>query len=173
MMRIRDAVPEDAAKLLAIYAWYVEHTAVTFECKTPTPDEFRRRIERTLVHYPFLLLEDGGAVLGYASAGPFVGRDAYRFSCEMTIYLDHAARGRGYGPMLYTALEERLKAMGILNLYACIGDPIEEDETLTRASERFHSRLGYVKLGTFHRCGYKYGRWYNMIWMEKLIGEHR
>ena len=62
--------------------------------------------------------------------------------------------------------------MGIRNLYACIGDPVEEDEYLTRSSEQFHRHLGYTKVGEFHLCGYKFGRWYNMIWMEKLIGDH-
>ena len=79
-------------------------------------------------------------------------------------------RKNGFGRLLYEALEEKLKAQGITNLYACIGDPIEEDEYLTRASEMFHGSVGYVKVGTFHKCGYKFGRRYNMIWMEKIIG---
>ncbi|MBQ9572428.1 MAG: GNAT family N-acetyltransferase [Acidaminococcaceae bacterium] len=76
------------------------------------------------------------------------------------------------GRMLYEALETELKKMGILNLYACIGYPETEDEYLTRNSAGFHAHLGYVKVGEFHKCGYKFGRWYNMIWMEKIIGEH-
>ena len=60
--------------------------------------------------------------------------------------------------------------MGILNVYACIADPVEEDEYLTRSSEQFHRHLGFVKVGDFHLCGYKFGRWYNVIWMEKMIG---
>lgn len=172
-MRIRDAVSEDVPRLLEIYAWYVAHTAVTFDEEVPAAEAFAAHMERTMRRYPYLVLEDGGAVRGYAYAGPFVGRSAYRFSCEMTIYLAHDARRKGCGLALYEALEDRLKAMGILNLYACIGDPAEEDEYLTRDSERFHRRLGYQKIGTFSRCGYKFGRWYNMIWMEKIIGEHR
>ena len=82
------------------------------------------------------------------------------------------ARRRGYGRSLYGELERILKDKGITNLYACIGDPIEEDEYLTRNSERFHARMGFRKVGTFHKCGYKFNRWYNMIWMEKIIGEH-
>ena len=76
--------------------------------------------------------------------------------------------------ILPSALEtvKRLREMGMLNLYACIGDPVEEDEYLTRDSETFHARMGFIKVGTFRRCGWKFGRWYNMIWMEKLIGEH-
>ncbi len=172
-MLIRDAKPEDAIRLLEIYAWYVEHTAITFECEVPAPEEFERRVSATLREYPYLVAEEDGTLLGYAYAGPFVGRAAYRHSAELSIYLDRDARGKGYGRALYETLEERLKAMGILNLYACIGDPPVEDEFLTRDSERFHRRLGFEKVGTFHRCGCKFGRWYNMIWMEKIIGEHR
>ena len=90
----------------------------------------------------------------------------------MTIYLNHSAKGSGLGRKLYTALEEALKAQGILNLYACIGVPEEPDEYLDFNSEQFHAHLGYTTVGTFHKCGYKFGRWYNMIWMEKLVGEH-
>ena len=75
--------------------------------------------------------------------------------------------------MLYEALETELKKMGILNLYACIGYPETEDEYLTRNSAGFHAHLGYIKVGEFHKCGYKFGRWYHMIWMEKTIGEHK
>ncbi len=172
-MVIRDARPGDAPRLLEIYAWYVEHTAVTFDCDVPAQAEFERRMKTTLERYPYLVAEEDGTALGYAYAGPFVGRAAYRYSCELTIYLDPGTRGKGCGRALYETLEARLRAMGILNLYACIGDPIVEDEYLTRNSEQFHRHLGFAKVGTFHRCGYKFGRWYNMIWMEKLIGEHR
>ena len=169
---IRSAVPEDAGRLLEIYAYYVENTAISFEYDVPTPEEFRSRIAHTLERYPYLVLEEGGVIRGYAYAGPFKARAAYRRSCEVSIYLDHSAKGKGYGRRLYEALEEALKAQGVLNLYACIGDPIVEDEYLTKNSEQFHQHLGFVKVGEFHRCGYKFGRWYNMIWMEKMIGEH-
>ena len=77
------------------------------------------------------------------------------------------------GRMLYEALEAALKEMGILNLYACIGYPDTEDEYLTRNSADFHKHLGFEKVGEFHKCGYKFDRWYSMIWMEKIIGEHK
>ena len=170
---IRSAGPEDAARLSEIYAWYVENTAITFEYDAPTAEEMRRRIAHTLERYPYLVLEEEGAVRGYAYAGPLKERAAYARSCELSIYVERGFRGRGYGRMLYEALEEELGRRGILNLYACIADPVAEDETLTRNSERFHGHLGYRTVGRFHNCGYKFGRWYNMIWMEKLIGEHR
>jgi phosphinothricin acetyltransferase len=87
--------------------------------------------------------------------------------------VDRDARGRGYGRKLYEALEEKLRAQGILNMYACIGSPVVEDEYLTRNSELFHQHLGFSKVGEFHQCGYKFHRWYNSVWMEKIIGEHR
>lgn len=170
---IRSAAVTDAERLLEIYAYYVEHTAITFEYDVPAPEEFRARIAHTLERYPYLVLEEDGVIRGYAYAGVFKGRAAYDRSCEMTIYLDHEAKGRGAGRALYEALEEELRKMGILNLYACIGDPIVEDEYLTKNSEQFHRHMGYTKVGEFHQCGYKFGRWYNMIWMEKLIGEHK
>ena len=169
---IRKATIEDAERLLEIYAYYVKNTAITFEYDVPSLDEFRNRIDSTLKRYPYLVLEENDIIQGYAYAGAFVGRAAYDRSCEMTIYLNCNSKGRGYGRALYEALEQALKDMGILNLYACIGDPIVEDEYLTRNSEQFHKHLGFTKVGTFHKCGYKFERWYNMIWMEKIIGEH-
>ena len=171
-MTIRSATPHDARRLLEIYAYYVEHTAVSFEYDVPSVETFGERIGETLKSYPWLVCEEDGRVLGYAYAHPFVGRAAYARSSELTIYLDRDARRRGIGRRLYEALEPLLRAEGITNLYACIGDPIAEDEYLTRDSEAFHSRMGFARVGTFHRCGYKFHRWYNMIWMEKIIGEY-
>ena len=109
---------------------------------------------------------------GYTYAGPFKERAAYDRSCELSIYLARDAKGRGYGRKLYEAMEAALKDMGIMNMYACIADPITEDEYLTKNSEQFHQHLGFVKVGEFHKCACKFGRWYNMIWMEKFIGKH-
>ena len=173
MIIIRDAVPADVPRLLEIYDHYVKNTAITFDYDTPAADEFRQKMEKTLRRYPYLVIERDGRIEGYAYAGPFVGRAAYARSCEMTVYLDHSALKKGLGRMLYVALEERLRAAGMLNLYACIGMPDKDDEYLTSNSADFHAHLGYVKVGEFHKCGYKFGRWYNMVWMEKIIGEHR
>jgi len=173
MLLIRDAICDDARDIRAIYAYYVENTAVTFEYEVPTVEDMRGRIAATLERYPYLVAEEDGAVLGFAYAGPFKERAAYAHSCELSIYLARDERGRGLGRALYERLEERLAAQGILNLYACIADPIVEDEYLSRDSERFHARMGFERVGTFHLCGYKFGRWYNMCWMERIIGEHR
>lgn len=168
-MMIRSAKPEDAERLLEIYSYYVENTAISFEYETPTLEEFRERIVTIMRKYPYLVLEDEGVIKGYSYAGVFKVRAAYAHCCEMTIYLDRESKGNGYGRALYEALESALKEIGIKNLYACIGDPETEDEYLTKNSEHFHSHMGYTKVGEFHKCGYKFGRWYNMIWMEKMI----
>ncbi len=170
-MNIRSAVSEDAERLLEIYGYYVLNTAITFEIELPSLSEFTERIENTLKKYPYLVAEDEGRIKGYAYAGPFVGRAAYDHCCELTVYLDHNERKKGCGRALYEAMEERLKALGYLNLYACIGDPVREDEYLTRNSEEFHAHMGFKRVGKFTECGYKFGRFYNMIWMEKLIGD--
>ena len=169
-MRIRSATREDAERLLEIYSYYVENTAISFEYDAPSLEDFTNRIVNTLKKFPYLVVEEDGVAQGYSYAGPFKERAAYNHSCEISIYLARESKGRGYGRKLYEALETALKAEGILNLYACIGDPIIEDEYLTKNSEQFHQHLGFVKVGEFHKCGYKFGRWYNMIWMEKIIG---
>lgn len=169
---IRDATLEDAERILEIYAYYVENTAITFEYDVPALSEFQDRMENTMRRYPYLVIEKDGVIQGYAYAGAFVGRAAYDWSCELTIYLDYAAQKCGFGRILYEALEKKLKQMGILNLYACIGYPETEDVYLNKNSAEFHAHLGFKTVGEFHKCGFKFGRWYNMIWMEKIIGEH-
>lgn len=156
MMMVRDAVMEDAERIREIYDYYVKNTAITFEYKTPSMEEFKERMERTMSRYPYLVIEE-----------------AYDWSCEMTVYLDHNAQRCGMGRAIYEALEAKLKKMGILNLYACIACPEIDDEYLTTNSADFHAYLGFVKAGEFRQCGYKFGRWYSMIWMEKIIGEHK
>ena len=91
---------------------------------------------------------------------------------ETSIYVEENLRRCGVGGKLNRALETVCGAMGILNMEACIGVPEVEDEYLTRNSENYHAHIGYRLVGEFYKCGYKFGRWYNMVWMEKLIGEH-
>ena len=170
---VRSATVKDAEALLNIYAYYVENTAITFEYEVPSVEEFQQRIANTLKKYPYLVVEKEGMILGYAYAGVFKDRAAYDWSAEVTIYLKYDAVKSGLGRKLYEELETEMKKRGFLNLYACIGYPIEEDEYLTRNSAEFHAHLGYQTVGEFHKCGYKFGRWYNMIWMEKLLGEHK
>ena len=170
---IRTATINDAEAILAIYAPYVETTAITFEYEIPGIEEFRERIRNVLKKYPYLVAEAEGEIVGYAYAGPFKGRAAYDWAVETTIYVDRSRKRMGIGRKLYDKLEEALRKQGILNMEACIGYPETEDEYLTKDSVRFHEKLGYRMVGEFYKCGYKFSRWYNMVWMEKMIGEHQ
>ena len=175
---IRPATPADAEALLAIYAPYVEHTAITFEYDVPSVDEFRQRIINTLQLYPYLVAEKTTdtsypEILGYAYAGPLHARAAYAWSVETSIYVKETERRSGVGKILYAALEKALKAQNVTNVNACIASPQVDDEYLNHNSIQFHEHLGYSMVGEFHKCAYKFGRWYNMVWMEKMIGEHQ
>lgn len=169
---IRIAVPEDAAQLLQIYAPYVTGTAISFEYTVPSIEEFRNRITNTLQKYPYFVAEEDGQIIGYTYAGPFISRPAYGWNAETTIYIQKDKKRAGTGRILYEALEKALALQNILTANACIGYPQIEDEYLTKNSVQFHAHLGYQIAGTFHRCGFKFGRWYHMVWMEKHLGKH-
>lgn len=169
---VRAAVPKDAEALLELYRPYVEQTAITFEYEVPTLEEFRRRIADTLQMYPYIVASVEDKMVGYAYASAFKERSAYDWAVETSIYVDADAQGIGVGKKLYAVLEELLKKQNILNLNACIAYTDEEDERLTNHSMYFHEHLGYRLVGRFTQCGYKFGKWYDMIWMEKMIGDH-
>lgn len=170
---IRTATPADAPALLAIYAPYITDTAVSFEYDVPSVEEFANRIRGTLKKYPYLVAEVDGQIVGYCYVGILHGRQAYDWSVETSIYIDQNCKRMGIGRKLHDALEQALSAMGILNLYACIAFPIGKDPYLTEDSVHFHEHLGYTHTAHFHKCGYKFNRWYDIVWMEKTIGEHK
>ena len=156
-----------------MYAPYVENTAVSFEYEVPSIDEFRSRFEKITKKYPYFLAEDSnGEVLGYTYYSEFKDREAYRYSVETTIYLAKEACGRGIGRKLYEVLEKAAKAQNITNMNACIATCRTEDEYLTNRSYYFHEKMGYKLVGTFHNSGYKFDKWYDMVWMEKSVGEY-
>ena len=158
--------------LLAIYAPYVRETAITFEYEVPSTEEFTRRITHTLEKYPYLVAEKDHTILGYAYAGPFHERAAYDWAVETSIYVDQNLKHSGIGRLLHDALENALKKQGILNMNACIACTPTEDPHLNNNSVEFHTHMGYRLVGEFYQCGYKFRTWYNMVWMEKQIGEH-
>lgn len=171
-IHLRSTTIDDAEQMLDIYAPYVEKTAITFEYDVPTVEEFRKRIASHLPRYPWIVAEADDRIVGYAYASAFKERAAYQWSVETSIYVDETIRHHGIGRLLHEALEESLRSRGILNMNACISYIQPEDEYLTLDSVRFHERLGYTQVAHFHQCGKKFGRWYDMIWMEKIIGEH-
>ncbi len=164
-MIIRQATEKDAAQLAEIYAPYVRETAVTFEYEAPSAEEFAARIAAVTAEFPFLAAEEDGRISGYAYASHFHERAAYAWSAETSVYVRRGAERGGIGKALYLRLEELLIRQGIQNLNACIAFP-------NPASIAFHEALGYKTAAHFHLCGYKLGRWWDMIWMEKLVGSH-
>lgn len=169
---IRMAQESDAEELLEIYTPYVTDTAISFEYEVPSVAEFASRMKNTLKRYPYLVALEDNRIVGYAYASEFKKRAAYDWAVETTIYLRQDCRGKGVGKRLYLALEDMLRRQNVLNLNACIAYTSTEDIHLTNASMEFHQHLGYEKVAHFTKCGNKFNIWYDMIWMEKLIGEH-
>lgn len=170
---LRLARPSDAAALQAIYAPYVLETAVSYEYVPPTVAEFRARICATLEAYPYLVLEAEGRILGYAYAGRLGSRKAYDWSAEASIYLDRSSRRQGCGRRLYEALESILRRQGVCSLYAAVACTDRTDDPyLSGDSVAFHLRMGYREMGRFRQCGRRFGRWYDLLWLEKPLAPH-
>ena len=161
--RIRAATADDAAACAAIYAPYVEQTAITFELQAPTPAEMAERIAAAVQMHAWLVLEDGGAVVGYAYGGVFNRRSAYRWACEVSVYLEMGRRRTGAGRALYEALLEQLANRGYRKAIAGMTLPNE-------ASVGLHRALGFAPVGTYRDIGYKLGRWHDVAWMQAEIG---
>lgn len=159
---IRIAREEDLPAMLAIYAPYVEDTTVSFEYVPPTPEEFRRRFLTVTAQFPWLVWEEDGQVLGYIYGSAPFERAAYGFCAESSIYLAPQAQGRGVGARLCRVLEELLRRQGYRLLYALV-------TTENTRSLKFHEKLGYREAACLRRCGYKFGRWIGVTWMEKEL----
>ena len=169
---IRIATEKDAKALIEIYAPYVEKTAITFEYEVPTIQEFEERMGHVLKKYPYLVAERDGQLVGYAYAGPFKERAAYDWAVETTVYVRKDQKKTGIGRKLYKELERALSMQNILNLNACIAYPRKKDPYLTKDSVFFHQHMGYRLVGECYQCGYKFGHWYNMVWLEKHLDSH-
>ena len=159
---IRAAQESDIPQILEIYAPYIQNTTVTFEYTVPSPSEFLERFRSITRLFPWLVYEEGGIILGYAYASLPFSREAYRWCAEPSIYLRPEARGRHIGKMLYGCLEDLLTQMGCQKSYAIITGENE-------GSLLFHRALGYRDCGLFRRCGYKFGRWLDVYWLEKAL----
>lgn len=170
MTTIRLACEEDASALLSIYRPYVEATAITFELETPSETEFARRIRAVLASYPYLVAcNEEGSPIGYAYANRFRTRAAYDWCLETSIYVAKESQGTGTGRRLYQALEELLSLQNVQNLIACIASSSAPDPHLTGGSVAFHKALGYKPTGTIPRCGLKFGTWYDLCLMQKML----
>lgn len=160
--RIRDARPEDAAALLAIYRPYVEQTPVTFEVTCPSVTTFGQRIRGLSERFPWLVAEEERGVLGYAYASSHRERLAYQWTVEVSVYTAEHARRRGVGRALYKTLFALLKRQGFVNAYAGISVPNDE-------SVDFHEALGFERFALYEQVGYKLGAWRDVGWWRLAL----
>lgn len=159
---IRDAVVDDAHAICRIYNPYVENTVVTFETDPVTTDQMSARISHTTRTLPWLVLEQEGIVAGYAYAATWKERRSYRFTVETSIYLDDSVKGRGLGRMLYQALFSRLRALSVHAVVGAITLP-------NPASIALHERLGFERVAHFREVGWKFDRWIDVGYWEKIL----
>lgn len=157
MLTIRDATAEDAETCAAIYAPYVRDTVISLEAVPPDAAEMAARIGGSAA---WLVGEDAGRTVGYAYAGAFNPRAAYRWACSVSVYLEHGRRRTGAGRALYEALFVRLVDLGYRRATAGITLPNE-------ASVGLHAALGFEPVGTFGRIGWKHDAWYDVAWMQR------
>jgi L-amino acid N-acyltransferase YncA len=160
--RIRDATTDDGAACAAVYAPYVADTAITFEYEAPSAAQMSTRIEQAQRDHAWLVLEDGDRVVGYAYGGPYKERAAYRWACEVSIYLEAGRRRTGAGRALYGALFDRLVARGFRTAVAGMTLP-------NPASEGLHRSLGFEPVGVYRAIGWKHGRWHDVAWAQKAL----
>jgi L-amino acid N-acyltransferase YncA len=152
----------DAAAVQRIYAPFVLHTAVSFELAPPGVEEMRARIAKTLPRYPWLVLEEGGEVIGYVYASAHRARPAYAWSVDTTVYVDAAHRRRGVGRALYASLFEVLRLQGFHNAFAGVALP-------NAGSVGLHEALGFQPVGVYRAVGYKLGRWHDVGWWQRPL----
>lgn len=169
MPTIRPATADDAAAICAIYAPYVEQTAITYDTEVPTEEFFRQSITEISREFPYLVAVEADRVVGYTYAHAFIPRPAANHSVEVSIYVERTARHLGIGAALYAELERLLRQQGRRNLYAKITWTDTETPYLTNASTHFHEHMGYVKAAHFHQCGYKFHRYFDTLILEKRL----
>ncbi len=163
---LRESRDADLVAIAAIYAHHVRHGLASFEDEPPDADELGRRRAALLERgYPYIVAEAGGAVVGYAYAGPYRPRPAYRHTVEDSVYVAPDAAGRGVGRALLEALIARCTALGYRQMVAVIGD------SANAPSIGLHEALGYRRAGTLASVGFKLGRWVDIIILQRALGE--
>jgi L-amino acid N-acyltransferase YncA len=163
---LRNATAADIPAITRIYAHAVQYGTASFELEPPDEAEMLRR-QRALIDggYPYIVAEGGGVLAGYAYAGPFRPRPAYRFSVEDSVYVAPEVQRRGVGRVLLDALIIRSTDLGFRQMIAVIGD-----STLQAASIGLHAAAGFRLIGTLDAIGYKHGRWLDSVYMQRSLG---
>lgn len=163
---IRSVTPADIDDITTIYTHAVKHGTASFEIEPPSRSDMDAR-RKTLESggFPYLVADIGGSIAGYAYAGPYRPRIAYRYAVEDSVYIHPDAHRRGIGRMLLTALLTQAEARGFRQMIAVIGDSAQT------ASIALHRSLGFQDVGTFVNIGFKHGRWLDSVLMQRSLGE--
>ena len=164
-MLIRPVTSADAKDILEVYAPYIKNTVITFETEVPSIEDFTARIENIKSKYPYLVCEIDGKVIGYAYAAKYRERAAYKYSVDVSIYVDLNYQHKGIGKALYFNLFETLKTYDFYTAYAGITLPNKKSICL-------HKSFGFHEIGTYHNVGYKNGKWLDVIWLEKSLKQY-
>lgn len=165
MAQLRPARESDMARITMIYGHHVREGTASFETEPPSVEEMlRRRNEVVSRGLPYLVAEEEAHVVGYAYAGPYRPRPAYRFSVENSVYIDPVCRGRGLGKLLLSELIRQCEAGGWRQMIAVIGD------SGNIASIRLHEALGFQHIGMLRSVGWKFGRWLDTVLMQRALG---
>lgn len=159
---IRPATLKDAEAILSIYEPYILNTAITYETETLSVEAFRERMTRIMLKFPYLVYEVDGKIAGYAYASSYRERAAFAWDCEISVYVADEYQRRGIASKLYDELFKRLVELGYYNVYAFITYPHD-------CSVELHRKFGFREVGIFYKTGYKMGRWWDLIVMEKNI----
>jgi L-amino acid N-acyltransferase YncA len=163
-LTIRQATEADAPALVKIYAPYVESTAVSFETLVPSVEDFAARIAKSLSKWQYLVAESDGDIAGYAYGSTHRERAAYRYSVEVSAYLDPRFYRQGIGSALYRRLFDDLIAKGYCTAFAGITMPND-------ASVGMHHSVGFETIGLFKRIGWKFDAWHDVLWMQRTLRE--
>ncbi len=161
-MIIRDFGDDDIDSIARIYNYYIKNTTITFEEVEINPTEMLVRIQNIKALFPFLVCEDAGAVVGYAYATKWKDRSAYRYTAEVTIYLDPNHVGKKIGQQLYTELLTQLNLKNFHMLLACIAIPND-------ASIRLHEKFGFIQTAYFKEVGFKFNQWLDVGYWSKVL----
>jgi len=161
-LEFRMAVREDIPAILDLYAPFIRHTTFTFEYEVPSLEAFTARFDAITKKFPWLVCYDGKTLAGYAYASPAFERAAFSWDADLSVYVSPNYHHRGIGKELYRLLEARLDALGYHNLYALV-----TGENL--GSCRFHELLGYERIATLPKTGFKHGKWLDLYWYAKRL----
>ncbi|QHV95776.1 arsinothricin resistance N-acetyltransferase ArsN1 family B [Spirosoma endbachense] len=165
-MTIRFAKLTDTPAILAIYAPYVNNSAITFEYVVPTLSDFSERIQIIQEQFPYLVAESDGRVLGYAYASRHRDRMAYQWAVETSVYVHPDGQRQGIARQLYTSLFDLLRRQGYYNAYAGITAPNQKSEAL-------HQAMGFEPIGIYPNVGYKLGAWHDVAWFKLILQPHQ